>query len=378
LLFAQAEYLGGELPIDKYAFLFYFTDKASLSGASGALEHSYSSFYFLPEADTSVIAQEVRNVAAHEFFHIVTPLSIHSKEIGEFDFNNPKMSKHLWLYEGLTEYAAHHMQVKTGLIEYDAFFEVMVEKMQNNRENYIDTLPFTVMSKYALDKYKKQYNNVYEKGALIGMCLDIQLRYYSNGKYGTQELMKDLAKQYGKTKSFNDEDLFNDIEKLTYKEIRYFLDNHVAGNKPLPYKDMFAMVGLNYAEKVESEQITLGGISVGYNPQTNHLVVVNTDKLDAFGKKLKFKEGDEIITFNNRKLTLDNIKDVLGGYMQNAKTGDKLEIEVLRKDKKGSETIKKLKAKVKPVKVTDTDVIDINESATEQQLIARKTWLGIN
>ena len=378
LLFAQAEYLGGELPIDKYAFLFYFTDKESLSGASGALEHSYSSFYFLPEADTSVIAQEVRNVAAHEFFHIVTPLSIHSKEIGEFDFNNPKMSKHLWLYEGLTEYAAHHMQVKTGLIEYDAFFEIMVEKMQNNRENYIDTLPFTVMSKYALDKYKKQYNNVYEKGALIGMCLDIQLRYYSNGKYGTQELMKDLAKQYGKTKSFNDEDLFNDIEKLTYKEIRYFLDNHVAGNKPLPYKDIFAMVGLNYAEKVESEKITLGGISVGYNPQTNHLVVVNTDKLDAFGKKLKFKEGDEIITFNNRKLTLDNIKDVLGGYMQNAKTGDKLEIEVLRKDKKGSETIKKLKAKVKPVKVTETDVIDINEKATEQQVIARKTWLGIN
>ena len=378
LLFAQAEYLGGELPIDKYAFLFYFTDKQSLSGASGALEHSYSSFYFLPEADTLAIAQEVRDVAAHEFFHIVTPLSIHSKEIGDFDFNNPKMSQHLWLYEGLTEYAAHHMQVKTGLIEYDAFFEIMVEKMRNNRENYIDTLPFTVMSKYALDKYKKQYNNVYEKGALIGMCLDIQLRYYSNGKYGTQELMKDLSKQYGKTKSFNDEDLFNDIEKLTYKEVRYFLDNHVAGNKPLPYKDIFAMVGLNYAEKIESEQITLGGISVGYNPQSNHLVVVNTDKLDAFGKKIKFKEGDEIITFNNRKLTLDNIKDVLGGYMQNAKTGDKLEIEVLRKDKKGNEAIKLLKAKVKPVKVVDTDVIDINEKATEQQVIARKTWLGIN
>ena len=224
LLFAQAEYLGGELPIDKYAFLFYFTDKPSLSGASGALEHSYSSFYFLPEADTLAIAQEVRDVAAHEFFHIVTPLSIHSKEIGDFDFNNPKMSKHLWLYEGLTEYAAHHMQVKTGLIEYDAFFQVMVEKMQNARENYIDTLPFTVMSKFALDKYKKQYNNVYEKGALIGMCLDIQLRYYSNGKYGTQELMKDLAKQYGKTKSFNDDDLFNDIEKLTYKEINQLLN----------------------------------------------------------------------------------------------------------------------------------------------------------
>lgn len=378
LLFAQAEYLGGELPIDKYAFLFYFTDKASLSGASGALEHSYSSFYFLPEADTTVLAQEIRDVSAHEFFHIVTPLNIHSKEIGEFDFNNPQMSKHLWLYEGLTEYAAHHMQVKTGLIDYDAFFDVMIGKMQNARENYNDTVPFTVMSKYALDKYKKQYSNVYEKGALIGMCLDVMLRYYSNGKYGTQELMKDLSKQYGKTKSFNDEDLFNDIEKLTYKEIRYFLDNHVAGSKPLPFKEVFAMAGLNYTDKRVEEKITLGGISVGYNPTTNRLVVVNTNKLDAFGKKLKFKEEDEIITFNNRKLTLDNMKDVLGGYMQNSKTGDKLVIEVLRKDKKGNETIKTLKAKVKPVKVTETDIIELNEKATEQQIITRKTWLGIN
>ncbi len=378
LLFAQAEYLGGELPIDKYAFLFYFTDKPSLSGASGALEHSYSSFYYLPEADTLAIAQEVRDVSAHEFFHIVTPLSIHSKEIGDFDFNNPQMSKHLWLYEGLTEYAAHHMQVKTGLIEFDAFFELMVGKMQNARDNYNDTVPFTVMSKYALDKYKKEYGNVYEKGALIGMCLDVMLRYYSKGNYGTQELMKDLSKKYGKTKSFNDDDLFNDIEKLTYKEVRYFLDNHVGGSKPLPYKEVFAMVGLNYTDKRIEERITLGGISVGYNPSTNHLVVVNTNKLDAFGKKLKFQEADEILTFNNRKLTLENIKEVLGGYMENAKTGDKLVIEVLRKDKKGNEVVKTLKAKVKPVKVTETDIIEINDSATEQQVMARKAWLGIN
>lgn len=378
LLFAQAEYLGGELPIDKYAFLFYFTERATLSGSSGALEHSYSSFYSLPEADTSAIAQEVRDVAAHEFFHIVTPLNIHAHEIGEFDFNNPKMSKHLWLYEGLTEYAAHHMQVKTGLIDYDNFFNVMIGKMQNARDNYNDTLPFTVMSKYVLDKYKKEYNNVYEKGALIGMCLDIMLRYYSHGKYGTQELMQGLAKQYGKTKSFNDDDLFNDIEKLSYKEIRTFLDTYVAGNKPLPYKEIFDMVGLNYTAKKVSEQITLGGISVGYNPTSNHLVVVNTSKLDDFGKKLKFKEGDEIMTFNNRKLNLDNMRDVLGYFIQNAKKGDKLIVEVMRKDKNGNETVKTLKAKVKPVKVTETDLMDLNENSNEQQLTARKAWLGIN
>lgn len=377
LLYAQADYLGGELPISKYAFLFYFSDKPSLSGASGALEHSYSSFYYLPEADSAELAQEIRDVSAHEFFHIVTPLSIHAEQIGNFDFNHPQMSKHLWLYEGLTEYAAHHMQAKTGLIDYDDFLGVMVEKMQNARNNYNDTVPFTVMSKYVLDKYKKQYNNVYEKGAVIGMCLDIMLRYYSNGTYGTQTLMKDLAKKYGKDKSFKDDELFDDIEKLTYKEIRTFLDTYVAGNKPLPYKEIFAMVGLDYTEKRIEEQITLGGIAVGYNPETNRLVVVNINKLDAFGKKLGFKEGDEIISFNDRKLSLDNLKDVLGNYMKHAKAGDKLSIDVMRKDKKGNEQVKTLKAKVKPVKVMEYDILTVNEKATDRQVMTRKEWLGI-
>lgn len=74
MLIAQKDYLGGELPVEKYAFLFYFMSGSSLSGSSGALEHSYSSFYVLPEYDSLSMQQQLRDVAAHEFFHIVTPL----------------------------------------------------------------------------------------------------------------------------------------------------------------------------------------------------------------------------------------------------------------------------------------------------------------
>ena len=102
VLQAQKEYLGGTLPVEKYAFLFYFfTDPTVLS--YGALEHSYSSFYYMPEKTIEEMNQQLRDFAAHEFFHIVTPLTIHSEEIHNFDFNDPKMSKHLWLYEGVTE-----------------------------------------------------------------------------------------------------------------------------------------------------------------------------------------------------------------------------------------------------------------------------------
>jgi predicted metalloprotease with PDZ domain len=53
------------------------------------------------------LVKSMMDVVSHDFFHIVTPLSIHSKEIQDFDYNDPKMSEHLWMYEGVTEYFAN-------------------------------------------------------------------------------------------------------------------------------------------------------------------------------------------------------------------------------------------------------------------------------
>jgi hypothetical protein len=58
----------------------------------------------------------VTDIAAHEFFHVVTPLNIHSEIIEHFNFvMTPVPSRHLWLYEGTTEWAAHAMQLRAGL-----------------------------------------------------------------------------------------------------------------------------------------------------------------------------------------------------------------------------------------------------------------------
>jgi hypothetical protein len=90
-------------------------------------------------------------------------LSIHSEEIHNFDFNKPKMSKHLWLYEGITEYFAGHMQVKHGLIELPQYIGMIQEKMMQ-AEQFNDTLPFTVMSTNALDVHKDQYGQCISEG----------------------------------------------------------------------------------------------------------------------------------------------------------------------------------------------------------------------
>lgn len=378
LLLVQKDYLGGELPVNKYAFLFYFTDKMTRSGSHGALEHSYSSFYVMPEMDSTFIQQEIRDVAAHEFFHIVTPLNIHSKEIGDFDFNNPKMSEHLWLYEGMTEYAAHHAQAKGGLIGVDVLLNTMMEKYVTSISEFNDTMSFTWMSKHVLDeKVHKQYSNVYEKGAVIGMCLDILLRDLSNGKYGTQDLMKDLSMKYGKNKSFNDEDLFKDIESLTYPEIGTFLKKHVSGKTPLPLQDVLDKIGINYKAKSESWQFTFGGPDLNLNPVTQRIMVTGTSELDAFGKALGFKGGDELFKINGKEINLENAKEIIGEYYENVKEKDKIVVEVYRPAKGGTYKLKTLKAKARKVKIIEEHKISLKENMSEKQKQTLRAWLGI-
>ncbi|MBA3972344.1 MAG: peptidase M61, partial [Bacteroidetes bacterium] len=376
ILLAQQEYLGGNLPIRKYAYLIYLTPNSGLSGASGALEHSYSSVYFLPEMEQKYLAQTIRDVSAHEFFHIVTPLNIHAEQIGNFNYNDPEMSKHLWLYEGTTEYASGLVQIKYGNMNVKEFLKVIESKIAGAK-NYNDSIPFTVMSAGCLKKYKDQYGNVYLKGSLIGMCLDIKLRSLSQGKYGLQELMSELSKTYGKDKSFKDDELFAQIVKLTYPEIGDFFKSYVEGNETLPVSEMLELVGIGYGTSSKEKQLTMGGISIGLNPATNHLMIVNTASMDDFGKAMGYQEYDELLKFNGQKVTLQNAQEVIGSFVSNVKEGDELKVVVGRKKSENSKARKiKLHSKVFAVTPQQRNDLMLRTDATEQQLQLRTAWIG--
>ena len=375
VLKAQKEYLGGKLPIEKYAFIIYLTAVDGGSGANGALEHNYSSFYFMPEINGSALAQYIKDVAAHEFFHIVTPLSIHSEEIGNFDFDNPNMSMHLWLYEGVTEYFAGHVQVRYGLLENQEYLSVLRDKMKG-ADQYNDTLPFTKMSLGCLDTYNSQYGNVYQKGALIAMCIDIKLLYLSGGKYGLINLLTDLSKTYGKDKSFDDDSLFIQIAKISYPEIGEFLERYVNGNLALPLKETLALVGIDYVPKISTTGYSYGNVDIGYNPDTKRLVIVNTYKMDDIGKELGFAEGDELLKFNGKKVNPDNIEDVIQSFFLKAKDGQSLKVTVIRTDENGKAKKIKMKTKVREVEIVRKHFLQLSKTATDKQIVLRKLWLG--
>ncbi len=374
ILELQKDYLGGTLPVEKYAFIIYLYEGQSGSGGSGALEHSYSSFYYLPEMSAEKLSGFVVRVAAHEFFHIVTPLNIHSEEIGDFDFINPKMSKHLWMYEGVTEYFAGHVQVFGGMQTPEEYLGVIEEKL-HGAARFKEDLAFTELSLGCLHEHEDQYGNVYQKGALIGLCLDILLREQSEGKVGTKDMMAMLSKEYGKDKSFTDSKLFGKIEELSSKEVGAFFKNHVEKGEALPLESIFEKVGISFKRDIVVKEIGLGGVSLGFNPETQHLFVAGLSSVNDFGKTLGYKVNDEIIALNGVEIKMENVQEQLDAYKSNTKVGDKVEVTVARKEK-GKVKNKKLKAKAVAVEKKKKFLIEFNANATEKQIELRNSWLG--
>lgn len=379
VLQAQKEYLGGKLPVDKYAFIFYFTDQPVTS--YGALEHSYSSLYYMPEATIEEMNQQMRDFVAHEFFHIVTPLTIHSEEIHNFDFNDPKMSKHLWLYEGVTEYFAGNVQVKYGLITPEQYLNVLREKM-SVASQFLDSVPFTDISKFTLDQYKDQYYNVYMKGALIGMCLDIKLRKLSDGKYGMQNLVADLGKKFGKSKAFQDEQLFAEITALTYPEIGEFLKRYVAGNEALPLEEIFSLVGVKYAPELTTQELSLGlevaALNLTKVNDKPRIVIADPSKLNDQGKALNFQAGDIPVKLNGEDFPdySPELQSFIVKQQASLQEGNTLSYVVIRKNEAGEEKQVELKAPLKSIEYKNRFVIAFDDKATPEQLATRRAWLS--
>lgn len=334
---AQKKFLGPVNATKKYSVLLYLSDmKKPDAKGFGALEHTTSTTVVMPEMmPKAALLEQLKDVVSHEFFHIVTPLTVHSKEIQYFDFNNPKMSEHLWMYEGVTEYFANLFQVNQGLISEEDFYNRMVDKIDQSKR-FDEKMPFTTMSKNILDKqYKDSYYNVYLKGALIAMCIDIQMRESSNGEKGILDLMHALSAEYGSKKPFNDEELFAKITSLTYPAVGEFLKTYVSGETPIPYDQYFAKIGVTQAKVKKAGNPFLKDQTTPYitvDPATKEIKILPEIELNVFMKNLGIKNNDILTSVNDTNYNLDNIYDLIMLSM-GWKEGDPITVKIKRNGK---------------------------------------------
>lgn len=369
---AQKTYLGDINSTARYDIYLYLAGQnEGAPKGFGALEHHTSTVVVLPEAmPDAALAESMIDVVSHEFFHIVTPLSVHSEDVHYFDYNNPTFSKHLWMYEGVTEYFATLFQVDQGLVTEDEFYSKIMGKIKS-AAGMNDSMSFTEMSENVLDEpYAGQYINVYQKGALIGMCIDILMREASNGNRGILSLMKELSLKYGKNKPFVDDNIIAEITAMTYPSVGEFLNTHVVGGTPIDYKKFFEKVGLTITEaKVKTNYIQNDGAFI-FTPNQKEGTIAFSEavKNNSFWAENGVKPGDVIKTIDGEELTLANANQVLSkAFMW--QPGTDIDVKL---DRNGEEVV--VKTTLTQSYTTGTSLAE-SPDATEAQKALRNAWL---
>ncbi|PJJ48555.1 M61 family metallopeptidase [Hymenobacter chitinivorans] len=354
-----------QLPVKRYTFLYHFDDQNF-----GAWEHSYSSEYVLRETPlTPESANLVTSIAAHEFFHVVTPLNIHSEIIEQFNFVQPTGSEHLWLYEGTTEWASGMMKLRGALVTLDEYLQEMSGKVA-----YAQTQTDTTysLSKLGLNSFtdegQRQYGNIYQRGALTAALLDLRLLELSGGKRGLREVMNELTKRYGPNKPFSEKDFFTEFTKLTYPEIQDFFNRYVKQAEPLPLQEYYAKVGIRYTPVLHTgQQVVAVGTA---NPSVRYAGnAVQLTEIPSTWQSCGVAVGDELVAINGTAITPTSIKPTLMA-LQTRKAGEEYELTLRR-----AGTEQKVRCRLIQQEQIKRYNFAVLPDATPAQLALRQAWL---
>ncbi|MVM32106.1 peptidase [Spirosoma sp. HMF4905] len=360
MLTAAGQFLK-QLPVKRYTFLYHFEDQSW-----GAWEHSYSSEYVIKEEEFSKkLADDMTSIAAHEFFHVVTPLNIHSEIIEQFNFETPTPSEHLWLYEGVTEWASDAMQLRGQIMDLPTYFGELSQKIAYDKS--VDTT--YSLSKLGLtcytDEGQRQYGNIYARGALVGGLLDIRLLELSGGKRGLREVINELAANYGPNKSFPEKEFFAIFTAKTYPEIGDFFNRYIKAAEPLPFSDYYGKLGITYTPAiVTGEKVA----SLGMRPAFTGAKFTLTRLAEPL-LKAGLQENDEWTAFNGQPVNLENIGKIQADLKQ-LKPGDMYEVTVRRNGQ--DITVKPAMLEKENLKQY---VFQLDPQATPQQVQLREIWM---
>jgi predicted metalloprotease with PDZ domain len=232
-------------------------------------------------------------------------------------------------------------------------------------------MSFTKMSTNILEEpYASNYGNVYEKGALIGMCLDILMRKNSDGERGVLDLMKELTYQYGPHRPFEDSNLIPQITQLTYPEVGEFFTNHVIGTQPIQYKDFFDLVGLDYSTTLVDTGFLLGKQRpyINGNKEDNTIYIL-PGNLNTFLTALGVQGNDVITAVNGTAYDLSNVYDLIT-ISNSWKVGDAITMTVQRN---GEEIT--LSGTIITPQTLQATLVELQTYNDDLQRVLRKKWL---
>lgn len=221
----------------------------------GALEHANSSAYLLVNVPWQYIRDPFCRIIAHEFFHAWNVKRIHSSKLGPFDYTKAVQTKELWMAEGVTDYYAHLLLVRYGILPFSSFkssINSLVERSHQGNNSIASLEELSLLeSEFDINRAMQ----FYIRGPLTAFALDLLIRRETNNRSSLDSVMITLNKRAKKGIHYTDEELPVLMTKLTGVPIGDFYKKYIAGTEMLSICDYLETIGMTCGDTGVKESI---------------------------------------------------------------------------------------------------------------------------
>jgi len=353
-------------PMSGYMFLYHFPR----GPGGGGMEHAYCTAIDIPAARLSENPESLASVSAHEFFHLWNVKRIRPQSLEPVDYTRENYTPALWFSEGVTTTAGNFILQRAGLADEAKFLADLagqIEELeqrpahltQSAEESSLDTW----LERYDYYRSPERSISYYNKGNLLGLMLDLEVREASNGKASLREVLQWMNQNYAqKGKSFPDSDGVREAaETVSGGRLRWFFQKYVAGLEEIPWNEFLKTVGL----RLDEQRVTVGDPEFVSGRRTGAAPVVLSVSPDSEAAHAGLQAGDSILEFNGRQVGPDFRRQV--GALQ---PGDVVKLHV--RTARGEEH--ELQWKAGSRQEVRYQVKDL-ENVSAQQRARRAAWL---
>ncbi len=324
----------GDIPYRDYTFIVHAHTRTD-----GGLEHLNSTSIIVERNGFRAPASynTFLSIMSHEFFHVWNVKRIRPDALGPFDYTEENYTKLLWVAEGITDYYGILLLRRSGLIsaeEYLGSLSSMIDDVQSKPGRFkmsVEEASFDAWIK----QYKPDENSVnsqisyYDKGHLIGLLLDLEIRKLSGGAKSLDDVMRYLyAEFYKKNRNYTPEDFQRAAELVAGASLDNFFTRYVRGREELDYNASLKAVGL----QLGAANQTMSPVERPYFgadlAQEGDRLMVRRVYSDSPVYEQGLNTGDQIVALDGVRVTQQLFLAKLG----EKRAGDTLNLTLFRDD----------------------------------------------
>ena len=248
---AQSElaFWGDVAPFPRYLFQFRFPAHEQ---GGGGLEHLNGTVITLDRSSLTQTDPDDMELVAHEMFHAWNVKRAHPVALGPFDYTQPVRVKDLWWSEGVTDYFAPQIVVDSGigdLTYWRGYFTEQIEELQHASARRTVTLEEASLKAWEGKSEGFGGLSYYNKGEIVALLLDIEMRHRTGNRVGLVDVMKALYRQSVTTgHGWSDGEIERQTNKLTGSDFHAFFDAALRGTSELPYASILPAAGLTLTD----------------------------------------------------------------------------------------------------------------------------------